>query len=105
DPNPTPDEKILPRNFGRGPGSITVNLRVAKALEFGPPREGTAAPSRGPGGGGESNRGGNAGVFGTGGGQGPASSSSVSRRYNLSISMSVRNLLNHTNPGPIIGNI
>ena len=27
------------------------------------------------------------------------------RRYNMSISMSVRNLLNHTNPGPIIGNI
>ena len=27
------------------------------------------------------------------------------RKYTLSISMSVRNLLNHTNPGPIIGNI
>jgi hypothetical protein len=35
--------------------------------------------------------------------QGP--SSSTSRRYNLVISMSTRNLLNHTNPGPIIGNI
>jgi len=33
------------------------------------------------------------------------SSSKVSRRYTLSIAMSVNNLLNHTNPGPIIGNI
>jgi hypothetical protein len=32
-------------------------------------------------------------------------SPSTPRRYNLSISMSVRNLLNHTNPGPITGNI
>ena len=30
---------------------------------------------------------------------------STSRRYNLTLSMSIRNLLNHTNPGPIIGNI
>ena len=29
----------------------------------------------------------------------------TNRRYNLTISMSVRNVLNHTNPGPIIGNI
>ena len=29
----------------------------------------------------------------------------TSHRYNLTIGMSVRNLLNHTNPGPIIGNI
>jgi hypothetical protein len=29
----------------------------------------------------------------------------TSRRYNLTLSMSIRNLLNHNNPGPIIGNI
>ena len=29
----------------------------------------------------------------------------IRRRYNLIISMSTRNLLNHTNPGPIIGYI
>jgi hypothetical protein len=26
-------------------------------------------------------------------------------RFNLSIGLSIRNVLNHTNPGPIIGNI
>jgi hypothetical protein len=29
----------------------------------------------------------------------------ANRRYNMAISMSARNLLNHTDPGPIIGNI
>ena len=29
----------------------------------------------------------------------------TNHRYNLTLSMSVRNLLNHNNPGPIIGNI
>lgn len=74
DPNPTPGEPILPRNFGRGPGQISVNVRVTKTITFGPE----------PGG---------------------SSGSANTRRYNLSISLSVRNLLNHTNPGPIIGNI
>jgi hypothetical protein len=30
---------------------------------------------------------------------------STSRKYNVTFSMSARNLLNHTNPGPIVGNI
>ena len=46
------------------------------------------------------------GVFNQGGGPpGGTSALSGSRRYNLSISMSIRSLFNHTNPGPIIGNI
>jgi hypothetical protein len=32
-------------------------------------------------------------------------SPSSDHRYNLSVSMSIRNLLNHTNAGPIVGNI
>ena len=31
--------------------------------------------------------------------------STTSRRYNLTVSMAIRNLLNHTNTGPIIGDI
>jgi len=30
---------------------------------------------------------------------------STSHRFNLSIGLSIRNLLNHTNAGPIVGNI
>ena len=101
DPNPTPDERILPRNFGRGPGQISMNLRVAKTIAFGPSTERAEAAWTGPGGGGGRRETG--GAFGMGAG-GPGSTV-VNRRFNLSISMSVRNLLNHNNPGPIIGAI
>lgn len=97
DPNPTPGERILPRNYGRGPGIIMANLRVGKTFTFGPAREGG-----GSSGGGEPRRGVPTGPFSmSGGGQGSGSA----RRYALSISMSVRNIINHNNPGPIIGNI
>ena len=85
DPNPTPGEQILSRNFGRGPGQIAVNVRVTKTFGFGPER----------GGGGPGSQGG--GPFGP--------TPATSRRYNIAISLSARNLLNHTNAGPIIGNI
>jgi len=107
DPNPIPGQETVSRNFGRGPGTFTVNLRVAKTIEFGPGREAASAQQRGPGAapGGGDNRG-TPGVFGTGGGgQGAPSATAIGRRYNLTISMSTRNLLNHTNPGPIIGNL
>src|SRR6202140_2286897 len=35
DPNPSPGERILGRNYGRGPGLLRVNLRVSKAIGFG----------------------------------------------------------------------
>lgn len=111
DPNPTPGETVLPRNYARGPGLVMVSLRVAKTFSFGRAREGATAapggfggagPGGGPGGGGPG-RGGNAGIFNTGGGGG--SSTSTNRRYSLSIAMAMRNLINHTNPGPITGDI
>jgi hypothetical protein len=79
DPNPDPGETLLPRNYGRGPGQMMVNLRVAKTFGFGPERK-----SSKPG-----------GIF----------AAPSERRYSLIFSMAVRNILNHTNPGPIFGNI
>jgi hypothetical protein len=107
DPNPTANEKILSRNYGRGLGAILLNLTAAKTFMFGEQGAGAAAPASGPGGPGGSGGGpgrGSGGVFSTGGGQGSAAPT-ANRRYSLSISMSVRNVLNHNNPGPIIGNI
>jgi hypothetical protein len=71
DPNPSPGAKLVPRNYGRGPGQQSVNLRAGKTIAFGPEQPKSAG----------------------------------GRRYNVAISLSMRNLLNHTNPGPIIGNI
>jgi len=62
DPNPTPGEKLVPRNYARGPGEFAVNLRLSRAFVY---RE----------------------------------------HEKLTLSVSARNLLNHLNPGPIVGNI
>jgi hypothetical protein len=103
DPNPTPGETILPRNFGRGPGAVTVNMRLSKTFGFGPVREGGSGG--GPGGGG-GHRGGPGSPYSTGGGfHSIFAPPTTSHRYNLMVSISARNLLNHTNPGPIIGTI
>jgi len=99
DPTPDASEALVPRNYGRGRGMVAMNLRIGKAIGFGRPKEaggkasGTnAAPAP-------------IGPMTNAGLRGVLGSPSTQRRYNLSISMSVRNLLNHTNPGPIVGNI
>ena len=108
DPNPTPDEVLVPRNYGRGPGSISLNLRLSKTFGFGPAREGSAGNAGGgPGGGGGRRGPGGGNPYGGGGGGmgGMFGAPTTSHRYNLIISASARNLLNHNNPGAIIGNI
>jgi hypothetical protein len=101
DPNPGPGEAILSRNYGRGPGQYNVNLRIAKTIGFGRERGGAPAGSGG-------------GVSGTGAAMQAATgrglggligTPSTSHRFNLAIGLSIRNLLNHTNPGPTVGNI
>jgi hypothetical protein len=108
DPNPAAGEKLPPRNFGRGPGQIMLNMRVGRTFAFGPRREASEASSDrgrgGPGGGG--GRGAPTSPFAMGGGnQAGGGGASVGRRYSLTASMQIRNLTNHNNPGPIIGNI
>jgi len=56
DPNPTPGAQIIPRNFGRGPGSLIANLRVSKTWSFGSERQASSARAQGQG-----NRGGEVG--------------------------------------------
>jgi len=93
DPNPTPGEKLVPRNFGRGPGNYTVNLRVAKSFGFGPEKESASGNTPGSMG---ANRPPMGGIF---------NSPLTDRKYNVTVAMQGRNLLNHTNPGAIVGDI
>jgi hypothetical protein len=44
-------------------------------------------------------------VFGVGGGPQNTNAGPTSKRFNLTVSMSALNVINHNNPGPIIGNI
>ncbi len=75
DPNPAPGETIVPRNYGRSPGQFIVNLRVGRDFTFGAHDQTSSSK----------------GFF--------------KRPYTLTTGASARNLLNHLNPGPIIGNI
>ena len=100
DPNPTASEKLVPRNYGNGPGMAMLNLRVGKTWGFGPEKGGVgdirASRNAGASGPALTAPRGNGGMFGS-----PA----TSRKYNVTLAMSARNLLNHFNQGPIIGNI
>jgi hypothetical protein len=101
DPNPIPGEQLLPRNYGRGPGQVSMNLRIAKVIGFGREKgtgggDSRPAASAGPANVAQAAGGGIGRIIGT---------PTTSHRYNLSIGLSIRNLLNHTNAGPIIGNI
>jgi hypothetical protein len=125
DPNPKPGEPILSRNSGRSPGNISVNMRLSKTFGFGGFRE--SSQNR-PGGGGDFNggggdrgdgggpRGGGGGPGGGGGrGGGPGGGpggffagmfnggANTGKRYNLTLSVMARNVLNHVNPGPVNG--
>jgi hypothetical protein len=80
DPNPALGEAILPRNYGRSPGQFNVNSRLSKTFGFGPERESTVMQSSGV-------------------------KDAPLRRYNLTLSVSARNVLNYVNKGPVIGNI
>ena len=95
DPN-----SIIPRNYGQGPKSFTVNMRVSKTFGFGKTSEGAS------GGGGGGPRGG--GMGGMGGGRGMMMGGfggSERKPYNLNISVNFQNLLNTVNLGTPVGNI
>jgi hypothetical protein len=120
DPNPTPGEQIIPRNFGTGPMSITTRLGISKTFGFGKEVSTTASrrqngqggaggagggrgiPGMGGAGGarGGGARGGGGGGGGFGGGDGAAA-----RRYNLTISVNTQNIFNYANQGNPSGNL
>jgi hypothetical protein len=101
---------IVPRNYGEGPKSVSVNLRISKNFGFGKTAAQRAgAPAGGPGGGpmggmvmggpgGGGMRGGGFGGFGGGGGD-------VRKPYNLNIGVFVTNLFNTVNLGTPVGNL
>jgi hypothetical protein len=100
EPNPALDTPSLNRNFGRGPGQMTVNLRFAKTIGFGEKREGESKSDGAP----SAAQRQSAAIDGRGL-RSVIGTPSAPRRYNLVVSLSARNILNHNNQGPIIGNI
>jgi len=99
---PVPGEKIVPINYGTTSPRFTLNVRLGKTFGFGRKPE-TAPTAGGPGGGRGGGEHGHGGPFGGGfGGMG----SPTDRRYNLTFSVSARNVLNVVNvatPSGVLG--
>jgi hypothetical protein len=105
DTSPTPGETIIPPNYATGPGQFTMNLRLSKTFGFGPKTErGGGSGGRGDFGGG---RGGGLGGrgLGSGGGGFGGWGAPTNQRYNLTFSVSGRNILNNVNLGTPVGNL
>jgi hypothetical protein len=125
-----PGDQIIPRNFGQATGSFTANLRITRSFGFGDVHRAGAANqaakpnttgaggekraggpgSRGPmiasgggGGGGGEARGGGGGGGGMGGFGGGGASSE--KKYTLTVSLYVQNILNDVNLGTPVGNL
>jgi carboxypeptidase family protein len=96
---------LVPINSCTGPGNMTLNLRLSKTFGFGRETKGGGGPGGFGGRGGP--RGGGLGPRGlSGGGGNPfAFGSTTNRRYNLTFSISARNLLNTFNPGNPVANL
>ncbi|MDQ2900491.1 MAG: TonB-dependent receptor [Acidobacteriota bacterium] len=104
---PATGQAIIPRNYAEGPSYFSVNMRVSRTWGFG---ESTGGRPSGGGGGdsGGHGHGGPGGMTmggGPGGRHGGFGGDSTGRRYNVTLSLSARNLFNTVNPGPPIGNL
>ncbi len=102
-PNPLPGEPLIPRNLGNAYGQFSLNLRLSRTWGFGSTKfAGSSGGARASSGGG--GRGGGFGGFGGGGRGGPfGGGGSTEHRYNLTLSISARNLLNHVNYAAPVG--
>ncbi|MGB8890399.1 MAG: carboxypeptidase regulatory-like domain-containing protein [Candidatus Korobacteraceae bacterium] len=104
---PIPGQTIVPINSGTGQALFSLNLRLSKTFGLGPKVEGHGVSGGSHGGGGGGHGGGGLGGRGLGGpGGGPfIFSGETSRKYNLTFSVSARNLLNNVNYAPPIGTL
>jgi hypothetical protein len=102
---PVPGETIIPSNYGGGFGQFTTNLRLSKTFGFG--KAGQGGGSGGSGGGGHRHGSGlgPAGLSSMGGGNPFNQGNATNHRYNLTISVSARNLFNSVNYAPPVGNL
>ena len=117
--NPAPGTPTISRNYGRGPATANVNLRLSRTWTFG--GKGESGPSGmggpmggGPMGGGPMGGGPRPGGGGPppgavmvpmGGGPGMMGGMSSGRRYNLTLGINASNAINHTNYAPPSGDL
>jgi hypothetical protein len=112
---PAAGQAPIPINIGTGTALFTLNLRLSRTFGFGREVGAGQGPRSGQGGGGGGGGGrggppgGGLGGRGLGGGGGPggpfSAAAATNRRYNLTFSVSARNVLNRVNLAPPTGNL
>ena len=104
---PAAGQALVPINYGTGPSMVTLNLRLSKTFGLGRKTErgGNTGDGMGPGPGGGGPGGRDHGHFGMMAGGPVGLGSATDRRYSLTFGISARNLLNHVNLGPPVGNL
>ncbi len=112
DLNPAPGQALIPRNYGMGPGFFSVNLGISRSITFGniPGSSVAAAVAPGPAPAGATRQ-----PAGSSATSQPANSSnaqakpsnapSPEKRYNVTFSINIQNLLNRSNLGQPVGNL
>jgi hypothetical protein len=111
---PQPGETLVPINSLTSAGRFSLNLRLSKTFGFGQKKEPLNSGAGGPGAGGTFGRGpggpgGPGGGHGGGGfggrGGGGMDGGANNNRYNLTFSVSARNVFNNVNLATPIGNL
>ena len=105
DLNPAVGQALIPRNYGMGPSFFAVNLGISRSFTFGnmpgaaavapPPAKPTAV----------TNSSASTGSTNQTAAAKPANGPSPERRYNLTLSINIQNLLNSTNLNQPIANL
>jgi hypothetical protein len=119
--NPAVGAAVIPFDDAEGPGTFSINLRVSRSWGWGEKKGTDANRPRGGGGpggggggrggpgGGGGGRGGGFGGFGGGGGRGGPGGGfgggPNNNRYNITATVSARNLFNHVNDGTPNGSL
>jgi Carboxypeptidase regulatory-like domain len=106
DTAPQPGQTYIPPYYGYGAGRYSLNLRIAKSFTFGPETGGMSSDTGMGGPGGHHGPGGRHGGGFGGASSGPlALSGGVARRYTLTLTAIGRNVTNHVNLAPLVGNL
>jgi hypothetical protein len=106
DPNPGSGEALIPRNYGHGPSYFSLNLRVSRTFGLGSVKAPKKKPKRGAknAASGEPESGMTLGAD-ENSLQQILHESKTDHRYNLTLSVTARNILNRVNPGIPVGNL
>lgn len=105
DINPTPAAGLIPPNTATGPSAYAFNLRVSRTFGFGGSGGGNHGDEGGSGDHGHWHRGGLGGRGLSGGGGGFGDGGGTERKYAITLTAEVQNVLNHVNRGIPVSNL